>query len=68
MNSVKIRKLRELGTEIENFNQCYKSLENQLWGDVDDCVSGDALLSFLIENPYFQDIANNIVKLEQATK
>lgn len=40
----------------------YRGIE--LWGHQDDCVSYDKLLSFLIENPHFQEIADNIKKLD----
>ena len=61
MTKEKIVQLRKLVDEVQNFMNCYDGCE--LWGDADNCVSPETLISFLIENPHFQQIADNIKKL-----
>jgi hypothetical protein len=56
-----LKKVQELSAEIENFRKCYEG--NELWGRRDGPVDMDDFISFLIEHPEFQEIANKISKL-----
>ena len=56
-----IKKIQKLNSEIESFRACYEGLE--LWGEIEGPVSAEKLIEFLIENPHFQEIADNIKKL-----
>lgn len=62
MDSQKIEKIQKLNAEIQNFRDCYEG--NELWGDIEDCVSPERLIAFLIENPHLQQIADAIKKLD----
>ena len=61
MNKQQVENIQKLNCEIQSFRECYK--DSELWGDRDGPVPVEVLISFLIENPHFQDIANNIKKL-----
>ena len=61
MTKEQIEKVQKLNAEIQSFRDCYKDCE--LWGERDGPVSTEALIAFLIENPHFQAIADNISKL-----
>jgi hypothetical protein len=63
MNKEEIEKIQKISYEIENFKSCYKG--NELWGRIDDFVDPETLIAFLIEHPYFQEIADNIKKLSK---
>ena len=56
-----LNKVNELGSQINNFIECYKECE--LWGGVDGPVSAEKLIDFIIENPHLIDIAKSIEKL-----
>jgi hypothetical protein len=58
-----IERIQKLNAEIQNFRDCYNNLNSQLWGGRDSCVSAESLMSFLIENPELQKIAETIEKL-----
>jgi hypothetical protein len=62
MTKDKIEKIQKLNSEITNFCSCYEG--NELWGRQDDSVSAEGLIAFLIEHPEFQQIADNIKKLD----
>lgn len=66
MNAEKILQLEKLHSEIQNFRNCYQG--DELWGDMDGPVSAESLMAFLIENPHYQKIANEIAKLEKETE
>lgn len=51
----------KLATELNNFKDCYAG--STLYGDVNGEVTYERLLSFLIENPHFQEIADKIDRL-----
>jgi hypothetical protein len=61
MNKEQIEKIQKLNAEIQSFRDCYGSIE--LWGERDGPVKVETLIAFLIENPHFQKIADNISKL-----
>lgn len=56
-----LKKVQELSAEIENFRQCYAG--NELWGRRDEPVDMDDIISFLIQHPELQKIADKISKL-----
>ena len=62
MTRDKIERLQKLNAEIKNFQDCYEGEE--LWGHSDGPVDAVALISYLIEHPEFQKIADNIKKLD----
>jgi hypothetical protein len=62
MDRERIERLQMLNSEIQNFKDCYHSCE--LWGDRDEAVAPERLISFLIENPHFQQMADKIKKLD----
>ena len=62
MDAERIRRLNKLSGEVQNFRECYESVE--LWAQVDGKVDCIELLAFLIENPHFQKIADNIKTLD----
>lgn len=62
MTEREIESLQELNTEIENFIACYEG--NELWGG-DAAISPQKLISFMIEHPHLQEIANKIQKLKK---
>lgn len=57
-----IKKIQKLNSEIESFRACYDG--NELWGERDGPVPTEKLIEFLIEHPEFQQIADNIKKLD----
>jgi len=61
MKEDEIIKALKLAAEIENFNDCYKDCN--LSGNCEGVVSPENLLTFLIENPHMQKIADNIEKI-----
>ena len=63
MNKDKIQAAQRLSAEITNFTECYSGCE--LWGDIDGCVSAEALIEFLINNPDLPVIADNIEKINK---
>lgn len=62
MDRKKIEKIQKLHNEIRNFQDCYTG--NELWGAREEAVSAETLIAFLIENPHFQQIADNIKKAD----
>jgi len=62
MTEDRIEKIQKLNSEIKNFKDCYCGIE--LWGGRDTFVSAEVLMYFLIENPHFQEIADNINKMD----
>ena len=60
---IDIERIEKLHNEIDNFRQCYK--DNELWGRPEEAVSFEHLVEFLIEHPEFQEIADNISKLQK---
>jgi hypothetical protein len=63
MNQKQIENIQKVGSEIQNFRDCYQGVE--LWGQRDGPVSVESLISFLIEHPEFQQIADQIAKLNK---
>lgn len=63
MKKDQIEKVQKLNAEIQSFRDCYGSIE--LWGEQDGPVPAETLIAFLIENPHFQKIADNINKLNK---
>ena len=58
-----IEKIEKVAAEIANFKDCYKGIE--LTSDrFTENVTAARLIEFLIENPHFQQIANEIGKLK----
>lgn len=58
-----IKKIEKLSAEIKNFKDCYKGIE--ITSDrFTENVTAENLIEFLIENPHFQEIADNIRKLD----
>ena len=64
MNQKKIESIIAIAVEIENFRECYHG--NELWGDRDGPVSVEKLIEFLIEHPYFAEMALKIEDLKRA--
>jgi hypothetical protein len=62
MTKKEIENIKKINDEIENFESCYKG--NELFCGSCEFITSYQLISFLIENPHFQDIANNIKKLK----
>ena len=63
LDSTKIKNIQKLNSEIENFKDCYACVtDSPLFGNRDGIVSPEVLLAFLIENPHFQQIADEINK------
>jgi hypothetical protein len=58
MNERKIESVIETANEIQSFKDCYKGCE--LWGFIEGPVPAERLISFLIEHPEFQQIADKI--------
>jgi hypothetical protein len=58
MNERKIESVLESANEIKSFKDCYEGYE--LWGVVDGPVPAERLISFLIDHPEFQQIADKI--------
>jgi len=63
MDANKITALEEASSEIKNFRECYK--DNELYGSVEGPVDVFKLISFLIDNPHLQKIADNIDRLSK---
>jgi hypothetical protein len=62
MDIKRLENICKLNSEIESFKDCYEGTE--LCGGRDGPVSAAKLISFLMENPHFQEIADKIKKLE----
>ncbi len=58
----RLLKIEKTNEAIKNFRDCYKG--HEIYCSRDGYVEAESLLAFLIENPHFQEIANNINKLK----
>lgn len=63
MKKSEIEKVRKLNVEIDNFVDCYS--DSKLTADRDGNITPETLIAWMIENPHFQEIANNISKLNR---
>lgn len=63
MNEERIKNIKKLNDQIENFRQCCEL--DKLYANQDGEVTHEKLLSFLIENPHFQEMANDIKKISR---
>ena len=64
MNKKQIEDVQKLNSEIQSFRDCYDA-DCHLWGERDGAVTVETLIEFLIRNPHFQKIADNISKLSK---
>ncbi len=58
----RILKIEKTNEAIKSFRDCYK--DNEIYSNMDGYVEAETLIAFLMTNPHFQEIANNINKLK----
>ena len=64
MKKKQIDLIVKISSEIENFRECYHG--NELFSDRDEPVSVEGLIEFLIEHPYFSEMALKIEDLKRS--
>ena len=69
MDKQTIDLISEVNNHIRNFNECYASVsECRLFCNTDYEIEASTLIAFLIENPHFQSIAEDIRKASSKLK